>query len=43
MGWLKDFLMGLIAHKIKDIKITIALLVVLLVLAGIVALFELTM
>jgi len=42
MSWLKDFLIGLKDGVIEEIKITIALLVVLLVLAGIVALFELT-
>lgn len=43
MSWLKDFLIGLKDGIVAEIKITIGLLVVLLVVAGIFALFELTM
>jgi hypothetical protein len=43
MSWLKDFLIGLKDGIKADIKVMIVVLVVLLAVAGIFALFELTM
>lgn len=42
MGWLNDFIIGLKDGVIADIKVYITLFIVLLLVAGIFALFELT-
>jgi hypothetical protein len=42
MGWIKDFVIGLKDDTKADLKLVTALLTVLLVVAGIFVLFELT-
>jgi len=42
MSWLRDFIIGIIDSIKADLKLTIVLLIVFFVVAGIFALFELT-